>query len=65
MTDCVNYYAMSGNPTTGSACALNLLPIPFIIPINTKGRLAKRTGVIPSTLWLVNWLFLLTQIKTL
>lgn len=65
MTDFVNYFAMSGNPTTGSACALTPLPISFITPINTKGRLAKLTGVIPSTLWLVNWLLLLTQIKTL
>lgn len=64
MTDFVNYYAMSGNPTSGSACAPTPLPMPFITPIKTKGRLAKRAGVAPSTLWLVNWL-LLTQIKTL
>lgn len=65
MSGFVNYYAISGNPTTGSACALTPLPMPFITPIITKSRLAKQAGSIPSTLWLVNWLLLLTQIKTL
>lgn len=50
MTDFVNYYAMRGNPTTGSACALTPLSMPFITPIKTKGRLVSVAGVIPSTL---------------
>lgn len=65
ITGFVNVYAMSGNPSTGSACALTPLPMPFLTPIKTKCRLAKRAGVTPSTLWLVNWLLPLTQIKTL